>query len=123
MKKHNVEKRNEVLDTMNDMLTRLNSYDRVAVTIYGKTKHMTEREVRCLQVLAMRKANESDEAFKEFCDNVIVHSGPTLNSYVMRFTKNGRFENKFPCGFYDVCGNFNIEIIRNERHKKQDSEV
>lgn len=82
--------------------------DKVAVEIDGKLDYYTEAEIRALQVIARRKAMESDEAFKEFCNTVTVYKGrckgqPRKAGYdIMKFKKDGRFEEPFFPGFSDV---------------------
>lgn len=84
---------------------------KVAVEINGKLDYYTETEIRALQVIARRKALESDEAFKEFCNTVTVYRGrckgqPRKAGYdIMHFNKDGKFEETFFPGFYDVSDN------------------
>lgn len=89
----------------------------VAVEIYGKLTYLNEASVRALQLIALRKAQESEEAFKEFTENVIVYSGSTKrNSHCkMEFQKTGRFVGQFEPGFYDACGRMHIHILRVEK--------
>jgi hypothetical protein len=82
--------------------------EKVAVEICGKLQYLTEREIRALQVIACRKALESEEAFDEFTSNVIVYKGRRKghlrdkSSRIMHFQKNGKFEEPFDPGFFDV---------------------
>lgn len=91
--------------------------EKVAVEMYGKLDYLTEREIRALQVIAKRKAEESDEAFKEFTDNVIVYKGRCKghlrdkSSRIMHFRKDGKFSDEFDPGFYDVCCNLAFELL------------
>lgn len=70
--------------------------------------------------MAMRKAEQSEEAFKEFTDNVIVYSSrhKSKAKYTMTFKKTGGFEEKFEPGFIDTNTSFDMEIIRAEHRAK-----
>lgn len=93
--------------------------EKVAVEINGKLDYYTEREIRALQVIARRKAMESDEAFEEFCNTVTVYRGrckgqPRKAGYdVMHFTKDGKFEEPFFPGFYDTNDNLAMWLFEN----------
>ena len=90
---------------------------KVAVEINGKLDYYTEAEIRALQVIARRKALESDEAFKEFTDNVIVYKGRCKghlrdkSSRIMHFRKDGRFEEPFDPGFFSVCDDLAMLLL------------
>lgn len=85
----------------------------IAVEISGKLLYMTEGEVRALQILAKQAAEKSDEAFQEFCENVIVYSNTKKRNskYKMIFRKDGFFENEFECGFFSACSEMLFEIL------------
>lgn len=87
--------------------------NKVAVEIYGKIMYMAEYEIRALQVLARRKAEESDESFDEFCKNVIVYSGrcKRTSKHTMTFRKDGCFSDDFDEGFYDVNALLCFELL------------
>ena len=104
VRRYDRQRYNEVRhDVRVGILHKMNYAYKVAADIYGKTVYITEAEVRALQVLAKRKAEESDEAFAEFTENVIVYAGPRKrSSRKMIFQKDGSFENDFECGFFDV---------------------
>lgn len=88
--------------------------EKVAVEINGKLDYYTEREIRALQVIARRKAMESDEAFEEFCNTVTVYRGRCKGQHdIMHFTKEGRFEESFFPGFYDTNDNLAMWIFNN----------
>ena len=95
------------------ILAKMRYHQKVAAEVYGKIVYLTEPEVRALQVLAKRKAEESDEAFKEFTDNVIIysHCHKRRSKHKMIFRKDGKFENDFEPGFYDVCSLLALEIV------------
>lgn len=82
--------------------------EKVAVEINGQLDYYTEREIRALQVIARRKAMESDEAFEEFCNTVTVYKGrckghkKDKSDRIMHFTKEGKFEEPFDSGFNNV---------------------
>lgn len=84
-----------------------------AVEIYGELYHLTEKEVRALQVIAKRKAKKSEEAFNEFCKNVIVYSSDCKETalHTMHFRKDGCFSDEFEEGFCDTCANLAFEIL------------
>jgi len=86
------------------ILAKMRYHQKVAAEVYGRFVYITESEVRALQVLAKRKAEESDEAFKEFTDNVIIysHNSKRRSKHMMIFRKDGKFENDFEPGFFDV---------------------
>lgn len=95
------------------ILAKMRYHQKVAAEVYGKIVYLTEPEVRALQVLAKRKAEESDEAFKEFTDNVIIysHCHKRISKHKMVFRKDGKFENDFEPGFYDVNSKLAIELL------------
>lgn len=95
------------------ILAKMRYHQKVAAEVYGKICYLTEAEVRALQVLAKRKAEESDEAFKEFTENVIVysHCRKRISKHKMIFRKDGKFENDFEPGFYDVNGKLAFELF------------
>ena len=91
--------------------------EKVAVEVNGQLDYYTEREIRALQVIARRKAMESDEAFEEFCNTVTVYKGrckgqPRKAGYdIMKFKKDGSFEEPFFPGFYDVSDNLALLLF------------
>lgn len=111
-----MERRKDYREVMSEAhkIMRKHGYTKtVAAEIYGKILYLTEAEARALQIVAMQKAKESDESFKEFCDNVIIYSGCKKRSskHKMIFQKNGLFENEFEKGFFSACGNMAIELL------------
>lgn len=116
----NQRKHYQFLHEMKQELVKRNSHEKVAVEIYGKIAYLTEREVRALQVIAARKANESEEAFVEFCANVVVYSGTSKRkSYVMHWKKDGHFVESFESGFYDVCGQLCLVLHNKYENEEQ----
>lgn len=85
----------------------------VAVEIYGQPKYLNEYQIRALQIIAKRRAEISDEAFKEFIDNVIVYSGrwKRKSTHIMHFRKDGKFSDNFDPGFYDTSWNLAFELF------------
>lgn len=84
----------------------------VAVDIYGVKCYKKEVEVRALQLIAKRRAEISDEAFKEFTDNVIVYSGKSRRKCrKMHFRKDGKFVENFDKGFYTATSDLAFEIL------------
>jgi len=88
--------------------------DSVAAVIYGISCHLTENEVRALQVMAKRAAEKSDEDFLEFRKNVIIYSCHDYSDkkcHQMFFRADGRFSNEFEPGFYDISSNLAFELF------------
>lgn len=116
----------EVLNVRNEMNSILREVgyktNKVAVEIYGKLTYLDEAHIRALQVLAMQKAKESDEAFKKLTDNVVVYSGATKrrSRHTMTFKKTGGFVEKFESGFVNVCTELDMKIIRAEFKAKKE---
>jgi len=90
---------------------------KVAVEVNGKLDYYTEAEIRALQVIARRKALESEEAFNEFTANVIVYKGRRKghlrdkSSRIMHFRKDGKFEEAFDPGFYMVTSDLALLLF------------
>ena len=95
------------------ILHGLHYHSKVAAEIYGKLVYITEAEVRALQILAKRRAAESEESFLEFCENVIIYSGSAKRSskHIMMFAEDGSFINDFEDGFLDVNTKLALEIL------------
>lgn len=95
------------------ILAKMRYHQKVAAEVYGKIVYLTEPEVRALQILAKRRAEESKEAFLEFCENIIVYSGSRKRSskHTMLFAEDGSFINDFEDGFFDVNYKLANEII------------
>lgn len=91
--------------------------EKVAVEINGQLDYYTEREIRALQVIARRKAMESDEAFEEFCNTVTVYKGrckghkKDKSDRIMHFTKEGKFEEPFDPGFFSVNDDLAMKLF------------
>lgn len=85
----------------------------VAAEIRGKVLYLTEGEVRALQIMAKQKAEESEEAFKEFCEEVVIYSGCKKRSskHRMIFQKDGCFKNEFEKGFFSACAMMSLELL------------
>lgn len=110
MKAEILKVRNEVNNILREVGYKTN---KVAVEVYGKLTCMDDIHIRALQVLAKRKAEESDEAFKEFTDNVIVYSAYTKrrSEHTMTFRKDGCFVEEFEKGFMNVNEDLTWEIL------------
>lgn len=106
-------KRRSVKSLVGEILRSRKYHKLVAAEIYGELTYMNEAEVRALQVIAKRTYEISDDAFKEFTDNVIVYSGriKSDSKHQMIFRTDGKFENEFEPGFYDVCSNLAFELF------------
>ncbi len=118
MKKEFHEVKREVIATLREFGYKTN---KVAVEIYGTLVYMDEPHIRALQVMVMRKAEESEEAFKEFTENVVVYSARCKSRalHKMTFKKTGGFEEKFEPGFVTVNTALDMEIIRAEHKESQ----
>lgn len=118
MKKEFHEIKREVINTLREFGYKTN---KVAVEIYGTLMYLDEPHIRALQVMAMRKAEESEEAFKEFTENVIVYSARCKSRalHKMTFKKTGGFVEKFEPGFISVNTALDMEIIRAEHKESQ----
>jgi hypothetical protein len=86
--------------------------EKVAVEINGELDYYTEREIRALQIIAKRKGQESDEAFEEFCKSVTVYDRRTKRgAHKMIFRKDGRFDNSFEEGFFNITSDLALELF------------
>ena len=120
---NNRQKHNDIIREMKQELISRNYRPLIAAEIYGKQVYLKEVEVRALQVLATKKAQESEDAWNEFCANVVVYSGRWKGrSYRMHWDKNGYFVEKFPEGYFDVCGRLQLTLMKYEREKRQNKE-
>ncbi len=103
----------DVCAQISGVLRQYKYVNKVAAEIYGKLVYLNEHQVRALQVICKRKADVSEELWKEFVDNVIVYSGRTKrkSKHKMIFRKDGIFYNEFEGGFYDADAYMTFEII------------
>lgn len=83
-------------------LAAVHYINKVAVDVYGKIEYLTKDEVKALQIVAAKLANNDKEAFEDFKKNVIVYSGRdiTHSTHQMHFNNRGYFEEDFEKGFY-----------------------
>ena len=116
----------EILNVRNEMNSILREVgyktNKVAVEIYGKLTYLDEAHIRALQVMANIKSEESDEAFKEFTDNVVVYSGSTKrrSKHTMTFKKTGGFVEKFEPGFINICPELDMKVLQAEFKAKRE---
>lgn len=101
----NIEKGNSVWKAMLKELANVHYIDKVAVDIYGKIHYLTKDQVRALQIVAAKLANNDKEAFEDFKNNVIVYSGRdiTHSTHQMHWTNRGHLgylKEDFEEGFY-----------------------
>lgn len=91
-----------IRSAINKELAAIHYINKVAVDLYGKIEYLTKDQVRALQVVAAKLANNDKEAFEDFKNNVIVYSGRdiTHSNHVMHWTNKGYFEEDFQTGFY-----------------------
>ena len=87
---------------INKELAAVHYINKVAVDVYGKIEYLTKDQVRALQIVAAKLANNDKEAFEDFKNNVIVYSGRdiTHSTHQMHWTNKGYFEEDFQKGFY-----------------------
>ena len=87
---------------INKELAAIHYINKVAVDMYGKIEYLTKDQVRALQIVAAKLANNDREAFEDFKNNVIVYSGRdiTHSTHQMHWTNKGYFEEDFQTGFY-----------------------
>lgn len=71
-----------VYGEMNDIVRSYGDVFKVAATIYGRKYLLDEYQVRALQIMCKRAAEQSDEAWQEFVDNVIVYNTSAKSYYV-----------------------------------------
>ena len=83
-------------------LAAVHYINKVAVDVYGKIEYLTKDQVRALQIVAAKLANNDKEAFEDFKNNVIVYSGRdiTHSTHQIHFNNKGYFEEDFQKGFY-----------------------
>lgn len=87
-------------------------FTQVAAIIYGEKMFLNEIDVRAFQVIAMYKAQQGPEVFEDFCENVKIFSGPSIEtSHQMEFRSDGRFSNEFNPGFFDVNCNLAYAVL------------
>ena len=91
-----------IRSAINKELANIHYINKVAVDIYGKIEYLTKDQVRALQIVAAKLANNGKEAFEDFKNNVIVYSGRdiTHSTHQMHWTNKGHFEENFQKGFY-----------------------
>lgn len=89
---------------INKELAAVHYINKVAVDVYGKIEYLTKDQVRALQIVAAKLANNDKEAFEDFKNNVIVYSGRdiTHSKHVMHWQTNGKFIETFDKGFMTV---------------------
>lgn len=98
-------------------LANVHYINRVAVDIYGKIHYLTKDQVRALQIVAAKLANNDKEAFEDFKNNVIVYSGRdiTHSTHQIHWT-NGYFKDNFQTGFYTAF--YDLTSALHDAHKK-----
>ncbi len=100
---------------INKELAAVHYINKVAVDVYGKIEYLTKDQVRALQIVAAKLANNDKEAFEDFKNNVIVYSGRdiTHSTHQMHWTNRGHlgylkedFEEGFYSSTYDLLDAF-----------------
>lgn len=128
-------KRQDLVAKMN-VLANMKHTTRVAAEIYGQKYLLDEYQVRALQILCKRAAEDGDDAWKEFTEKVLVYNtdaeifytddgiefdftdaeGNEKTVHKMIFTKSGRFANEFTedeydNGFFTRAANLAFELF------------
>lgn len=125
-----MEKRDEILNRMAEIVCKYGMIDHIAVRIYGKWCIINEPQYRALQIIAVSKA-ANDEEFKEFCDNVKVYNRPgklkdnsidfgnhVKHVHLLKWNKDGKTysedqkEDLTDNGFVSRCGYLNLDRLR-----------
>ena len=98
----NSTKEKAIRSAINKELADVHYINKVAVDVYGKIEYLTKDQVRALQIVAAKLANNDKEAFEDFKNNVVVYSGRdiTHSTHQMHFNNKGYFEEDFQKGFY-----------------------
>ena len=104
----NVVKSGLLLGNINSIIADFRKFCAVRVEAYGSSPmYWSEDQVRAFQVLVH---NSTDEEYEDLKKNVIISSGPKFD-HKMIFRRDGKFENEFEQGFYDVTANMAYEIL------------
>ena len=103
----NSAKAGKLLIVIEEILKKNRFRKEVDVEIYGYKMKLNEYQVRAIQVILH---NTTDEHFKELTENIIIYSGPK-NHEQMIFNRDGKFENEFERGFYDIISNLTLQIL------------
>lgn len=103
----NSAKAGKLLIVIGEVLQKNRFRKEVDAEIYGYKVKLNEYQVRALQVILH---NTTDEHFKELTENIIIYSGPK-NHEQMIFSRDGKFENEFEKGFYDILPNLTLQIF------------
>lgn len=91
--------------------------EKVAVECNGKLDYYTEREIRALQLIAKWIADESEEAFEDFCKSVTIYKGRTKghkrdkSDRIVHLCKDGYLDNEFEPGFYEINTKLSRELM------------
>ena len=96
----------------NDYYSHLSHEEQLAVDVYGKIEYLTKDQVRALQIVAAKLANNDKEAFEDFKNNVIVYSGRdiTHSTHVMHWQPNGKFIETFDKGFMTTNDDLAVKL-------------
>lgn len=100
-------------------LAAVHYINKVAVDVYGKIEYLTKDEVKALQIVAAKLANNDKEAFEDFKKNVIVYSGRdiTHSTHQMHFNNRGYFEEDFEKGFYSSDYDVLVHLMIHKKNK------
>lgn len=100
-------KATNILMLIDSVLKKNRFFSTVDAEIYGYKLKLTEYEVRAIQLIIH---NSTIEEFHEYMNNIIIYSGPK-NHEKMIFNRDGKFENEFERGFYDINSNLALQIF------------
>jgi hypothetical protein len=100
-------------------LAELNcNLNKIAIEVNGRLDYYTEREVKALQIIAMRKYRESPQAYKEFISQITIYTGrckgkPKKKGYsTLTINPDGSLNGEFDKGFYDVNNILELELSK-----------
>lgn len=103
----NSAKAGKLLIIIDEILKKNKFRKEVDAKIYGYEMKLNEYQVRTIQVILH---NTTDEHFKELKENIIIYSGPKRHEQMI-FNRDGKFENNFERGFYDINSNLMLQIL------------
>ena len=112
METYNAEKRSEIQSLISDVLKEAGYVTSTAcVEIAGRREFNTSDEVRALQLIALRKANESEEAYRDFCNNIVIYKDHTRTD-TLTILPDGRLSEPFTEGFKSVDHYLTMQLFK-----------
>lgn len=99
-----------ILMLIDSILKKNRFFETVDAEIYGYKMKLDEYQVRAIQVIVH---NSTDKQFEEYINNIIIYSGPKRHEQMI-FNRDGKFENQFESGFYDINSKLTFQILLNK---------